>query len=83
MIFMHQGIYDTVSGTLPGHGWHGLNTKTSGIRDIVKQYPNAFVFSGHSHQDLNCIQTSLFGKGEEGSFFLLGVLPHFQMNRAC
>ena len=72
MIFMHQGIYDTVSGTLPGHGWHGLNTKTSGIRDIVKQYPNAFVFSGHSHQDLNCIQTSLFGKGEEANYVNCG-----------
>ena len=72
MIFMHQGIYNTVSGTLPGHGWHGLNTSTSGIRNVIKNYPNAFVFSGHSHQDLNCEQTSLFGAGEEANYINCG-----------
>lgn len=72
MIFMHQGIYNTVSGTLPDHGWHGLGTKTNGIRDIIKQYPNAFVFSGHSHQDLNCYQSTLFGNGEEANYINCG-----------
>lgn len=72
MIFMHQGIYNTVSGTLPGHGWHGLNTKTNGIRDVIKNYPNAFVFSGHSHQDLNCIQSTLIGRGEDANYVNCG-----------
>lgn len=72
MIFMHQGIYNTVSGTLPGHGWHGLNTKTNGIRDVIKNYPNAFVFSGHSHQDLNCQQTSHFGTGTDANYINCG-----------
>lgn len=72
MIFMHQGIYNTVSGTLEGHGWHGLNTKNNGIRDVIKQYKNAFVFSGHSHQDLNCVQTSLFGNGNDANYVNCG-----------
>ena len=73
MIFMHQGIYNTVSGTLPGHGWHGFRTQTDKLRNLIKQYPNAFVFSGHSHQSLDCVQTSLFGHGLEANYVNCGA----------
>lgn len=72
-IFMHQGIYDTVSGTLPHHGWHGFRSQTTNLRNLIKQYPNAFVFSGHSHQSVECEQTSLFGHGQEANYINCGA----------
>lgn len=71
-VFMHQGIYNTVSGTLPGEGWHGFRNHGEEIREILKEYPNAFVFSGHNHQSLYCERPALLGNGEEANFFNTG-----------
>ncbi len=51
-LMMHQGIYDTVAGTLPGQGWHGIVEQQKFI-DVIKKYSQVILFSGHSHWELN------------------------------
>ena len=72
MVFMHQGVYNTVSGTLPNHGWHGFRTQTEKLRTLFNKFPNAFVFSGHTHQSIDCDQTCNFGYGEAANYVNTG-----------
>lgn len=47
-VFLHQSLYNTVSGSLPGEGWHGV-TNDSELRAILSKYPEIMFFNGHSH----------------------------------
>ena len=47
-IFLHQSIYNTVSGSLPGEGWHGV-TNADKFTAVLKKYPEVLMFNGHSH----------------------------------
>lgn len=67
-IFMHQGLYDTVSGTLPGQNINGFNANDQTLRTILKEYPNAFVFSGHTHWSLDTLSPVKYGNGVDASF---------------
>ena len=67
-IFMHQGLYDTVSGTLPGQNWNGFINSDQTLRNILKEYPNAFVFSGHTHWSLDSLSPVKYGNGVDSSF---------------
>ena len=47
-VFLHQPLYNTVSGSLPGEGWHGV-TNDSELREVLKKYPEVIMFNGHTH----------------------------------
>ncbi len=47
-LFLHQGIMDTVSGTMEYQGWHGINSPER-FKKILKEHPEVILFSGHSH----------------------------------
>ncbi len=70
-ILIHQGLYNTIDGTMPRQDWDGVIAgdaayqawsksgvwKTrgqyeQGLRDILKKYPEAMMFSGHTHWDM-------------------------------
>lgn len=50
-ILLHQPLYNTVAGSLPGQGWHGVNNEQA-LKDILKKYDQAIIFGGHSHWEL-------------------------------
>ncbi len=53
-LFIHQGMYNTVAGTLSGEGWHGLvNSSEIKLKLVLKKYPEVVMFNGHSHWDLD------------------------------
>lgn len=47
-ILLHQSISNTVSGSLTGQGWDGLNNPNDLI-NVIKKYDNIIMFNGHSH----------------------------------
>jgi hypothetical protein len=51
-IFLHQPLYNTVSGSLPGEGWHGV-TNEDAFKAVVSKYPEVIMFNGHTHWELN------------------------------
>ena len=67
-LFLHQPLYNTVSGSLPGQGWDGMRNVSDTLKDILKEYPNAILFTGHTHWTLDSKQPALYGKGSNASF---------------
>jgi hypothetical protein len=53
-VFLHQSLYNTVSGSLEGQGWNGVETPVEKMmRQILAKYPETVMFNGHSHWELN------------------------------
>ncbi len=55
-LFLHQPLIDTVSGSLYSQDpetqtWYGIDTGDI-LRAILKEYPNAVLFTGHTHWTL-------------------------------
>ena len=71
-LFLHQPLKDTVSGTISNlnQKWDGLNeTETARMRSILKNYPNATLFTGHTHWHLESERPALLGDGTDANFF--------------
>ncbi len=51
-VFLHQSIYDTVSGSLPGQGWDGVENFAK-FKKVLSNYPEVIMFNGHSHWTLD------------------------------
>jgi hypothetical protein len=55
-IFMHQAMPNTVSGSITELGqMDGLVDNAYEVRQVLKKYPNALMFSSHSHYELDSI----------------------------
>lgn len=71
--FLHQPLIDTVSGSLYSQDneiqdWYGIVQTADEIREILKGYPNALLFSGHTHWTLESKQPILYGCGRDATF---------------
>lgn len=72
-LFVHEPLIDTVAGALsyidPGvQHWFGFTEMNSRLRDLLRQYPNAILFTGHTHWTLESYQPVLYGYGTDASF---------------
>jgi len=47
-LFLHQSLYNTVAGSLPGQNWNGVVNEAP-FRNVLKKYPELIMFNGHSH----------------------------------
>ncbi len=47
-VFLHQPMYNTVSGSLPGEGWNGVSNENA-LRAVFSKYPEVMFFNGHTH----------------------------------
>ena len=56
-VMLHQSLYNTVAGSLPGENWDGAGSEGTAqakqLRAILKKYPQVLMFNGHSHWELN------------------------------
>ena len=69
-LFMHQGMKNTVSGTAESERWWGINDDEK-LRELLKEYPNVFFFTGHTHSDMNSAN-SMYGGGKNAAMFNTG-----------
>lgn len=53
-LFLHQSLNNTVSGSLPGEGWSGVDNE-SVLRGVLKDYPEVMFFNGHSHWTMDSV----------------------------
>ena len=72
-LFLHQPLIDTVSGSLYSSDpdiqyWYGIRPTGNQVRDILKEYPNAILFTGHTHWSFEMFQPLLFGEGQDATF---------------
>lgn len=65
-IFLHQALSDTVAGSLTdlGQEWDGVVNAVE-VRAVLRKYPEAILFSGHSHYSMDSVRNSFSG----GLFF--------------
>ena len=59
-LFLHQALKDTVAGSRPGQNWDGVDDADA-LRAVLTNHPNAILFTGHSHWELNSENTMFSG----------------------
>lgn len=62
-LFLHQSLYNTVAGSLPGEGWNGVETEDL-LRAVLADYPEVMFFNGHSHWTLDSVSNMFDGTPE-------------------
>lgn len=74
-VYMHQPLRDTTSGTLytkynkeQEQDSFGFLEDAKALREILKNYPNAIVLTGHTHKTFLSEQPVLLGNGADASF---------------
>lgn len=72
-IMIHQPLKNTVAGSLvdldsnqTAYGF--IDGSGNKLREILKSYPNAFVFSGHSHWSMDSFQSTYVGLGKDANY---------------
>ena len=53
-VYLHQSLYNTIAGSFKGQGWNGVMQDVR-LKQILKNYPQVYMFNGHSHWDLNSV----------------------------
>lgn len=80
-IFLHQGLIDTVAGTFAYQSWHGIN-QASQFADILKDYPEVILFTGHSHWEMDSFRTMKPRDGKLPTIFNTAASAYL-WNDAC
>lgn len=55
-IFIHQPLKNTVSGSIGNQGWNGVKQDAQ-LKNLLMEYPQAIVFTGHTHWKLGSHNT--------------------------
>ncbi|MCP1187388.1 metallophosphoesterase [Paenibacillus sp. 1781tsa1] len=61
-LFLHQPLMDTVAGSMKEQGWYGVNQDAE-LKAVLAKYPQAILFSGHTHWQLEAQHTMYDGAG--------------------
>lgn len=80
-LFMHQPLIETVSGSLYSKDpdvqyWYGFSGANSRLRALLKKYPNAILFTGHTHWTFESEGPILYGNGDDASFVNCGAVGY-------
>ncbi|MDN8591312.1 metallophosphoesterase [Paenibacillus sp. 11B] len=67
-VFLHQPLMDTVAGSMKEQGWYGVNQDTA-LKAVLSRYPQAILFSGHTHWQLQAQRTIYEGGGQMPTMF--------------
>ncbi|MCM3134306.1 metallophosphoesterase [Paenibacillus polysaccharolyticus] len=67
-LFIHQPLMDTVAGSLQAQGWYGVNQDAE-LKAVLAKYPQAILFSGHTHWQLQAPHTMYDGAGQLPTMF--------------
>ena len=75
-VFMHQPMANTVSGMSSGLEAGGYANVATELRDLLKNYPNLYLFTGHTHITYETEKTAVFGKGSDANFVNDGAIAY-------
>ncbi|CAM3542405.1 MULTISPECIES: metallophosphoesterase family protein [Saccharibacillus] len=67
-VFLHQPLMDTVAGSMERQGWYGVNQDTE-LKKVLSACPQAILFTGHTHWQLEAERTMYDGQGVMPSMF--------------
>ena len=67
-IFLHQPLRDTVAGSMSEQGWYGVN-QDAALKEVLSGYPQAILFTGHTHWQLEAERMMFDGQGAMPSMF--------------
>ncbi|GGO08165.1 metallophosphoesterase family protein [Saccharibacillus kuerlensis] len=67
-VFLHQPLMDTVAGSMQEQGWYGVNQDAE-LKKVLTECPQAILFSGHTHWQLEAKRTMYDGQGVMPSMF--------------
>ncbi len=62
-VLLHQSFYNTVAGSLPGQGWHGIIDEVS-LKQVLEKYKQIIFFNGHSHWEFDSKSNMFAGNTE-------------------
>ena len=62
-LFLHQSLSNTVSGSLPGEGWSGVDNENM-LRNVLEKYPEVMFFNGHSHWTMDSLGNMFDGSDD-------------------
>ena len=80
-LFMHQPLIETVSGSFYSKNpkvqyWYGFSGANSRLRALLRNYPNAILFTGHTHWTFESEGPILYGNGKDASFVNCGAVGY-------
>ena len=78
-VILHQPILNTVAGSLANQEKIGIGNGDK-LREILKDYPNIIMFSGHSHYALYEEQNIFFGNGNDANYVNCGVIAYLRQH---
>lgn len=67
-VFLHQPLMDTVAGSMERQGWYGVNQDAE-LKKVLSACPQAILFTGHTHWQLEAERTMYDGQGVMPSMF--------------
>ncbi|WP_246281338.1 metallophosphoesterase family protein [Saccharibacillus qingshengii] len=67
-VFLHQPLRDTVAGSMESQGWYGVNQDAE-LKKVLAACPQAILFTGHTHWQLEAKRTMYDGQGRMPSMF--------------
>ena len=75
-VVIHEPLYNTVSGSLPGQNWQGNpqnasyypDNKYGSLKEVLDQYPSAYVFSGHTHWEFKSDSPVVISDGSTANY---------------
>lgn len=67
-VFLHQPLMDTVAGSLQNQKWYGVKQDRE-LKFILSKYPQAILFTGHTHWPLEAHHTMYDGRGITATIF--------------
>ncbi|KQY79936.1 metallophosphoesterase [Paenibacillus sp. Root52] len=67
-LFLHQPLMNTVAGSMKEQGWYGVNQDAE-LKAVLTQYPQAILFTGHTHWQLEAQRTMYDGEGHMPTMF--------------
>lgn len=59
-VFLHQPLKNTVAGSMEEQGWYGVN-QDEALKAVLAGFPQAILFSGHTHWQLEAPRTMYEG----------------------
>ena len=71
-IFMHEPLPNTVSGSLDKQGYGNVHNP-SDLKDVLKNYKNVYIFSGHTQWSLEATRTMMYLSMDSVIFNSAGV----------
>jgi len=67
-LFLHQPLKNTVAGSLESQEWYGV-TQDDELKAILSKYPQALLFTGHTHWELEVDNTMFADRGNTATMF--------------